>query len=70
MPNRNSLGLFTRGHVFDPHTHHSYYYNTTDCNKSLSDDKSNVTVVFSLIIIESKILYQLKVKPGGLKGWF
>ena len=67
--NRNTLELFTGGHGFDPHTYHSYYYYTTDHNKSLSSDKSNATVGLSLIIIESKILYQLKVRPGGLDGW-
>ena len=56
--------------MFDPHTRYSYYYYTTDRNKSLSDDRSNATVGLSLIIIESKILYQLEVKPEGLNGWF
>ena len=56
--------------MFDPHTRHSYYYYTTDRNKSLSNDKSNATVGFPLIIIESKILYQLRVKQGGFNGWF
>ena len=69
-PNRNSLGLFTGGHVFDPHTRHSYYYYTTDRNMSLSGDKRNATVGLWLHIIESKTLYQLEVKPGCLNCWF
>ena len=70
QPNRNGLGLFTGGHVFDPQTHHSYYYYTTDRYNSRSGNKSNATIGLLLNIIESKILYQLKVKSGGLKGWF
>ena len=56
--------------MFDQHTHHSYYYYTTDRNKSLFGDKSNATIGLSRIITESKILYQLEIKPGGLNGWF